>query len=98
MNSAESIKTFAEFLNAQSDKAAAQDMLVGYHCHGGDFATVDGRMAYDMLFEQLKPAVNMQVDIGHALNAKVDPVVYFKKFPGRAKTVHLRETTDKKFN
>ena len=98
MKSAETIKTFAEFLNAQSDKAAAQGMLVGYHCHGGDFATVDGRMAYEMLFEQLKSAVNMQVDIGHALNAKVDPVVYFKKFAGRAKTVHLRETEDKKFD
>lgn len=98
MKSAETIKTFAEFLNAQSDKAAAQHMLVGYHCHGGDFAMVNGRMAYEMLFEQLKPAVNMQVDIGHALNAKVDPVVYFKKFAGRARTVHLRETGDKKFD
>src|SRR5512137_1199280 len=98
MKSAETIKTFAEFLNAQSDKAAAQDMLVGYHCHGGDFTKVDGRMAYEMLFEQLKPEVNMQVDIGHALKAGVDPVVYFKKFAGRAKTVHLRETEDKKFD
>ena len=98
MKSVETIKTFAEFLNAQSDKAAVQAMLVGYHCHGGDFAVVDGRMAYEMLFEQLKPAVNMQVDIGHALNAKVDPVVYFKKFAARAKTVHLRETEDKQFD
>ncbi len=98
MESAESIKKFAAFLNAASDKAAAQQMLVGYHCHGGDFNRVDGRMAYEMLFEQLKPAVNMQVDIGHALKAGVDPVVYFKKFAGRAKTVHLREAEDKKFD
>jgi sugar phosphate isomerase/epimerase len=98
MKSAESIKQFAQFLNAASVKAAAQQMLVGYHCHGGDFARVDGRMAYEMLFEQLKPEVNMQVDVGHALKAGVDPVVYFKKFAGRAKTVHLRETDDKKFD
>ena len=98
MKSAETIKKFAEFLNAVSVKAAAQQMLVGYHCHGGDFTKVDGRMAYEMLFEQLKPEVNMQVDIGHALKAEVDPVVYFKKFAGRAKTVHLREADDKKFD
>lgn len=98
MKSTESIKGFAQFLNAQSDKAAAQGMFVGYHCHGGDFAIVDGHMAYETLFEQLKPAVNMQVDVGHALNAKVDPIVYFKKFAGRAKTVHLRETDEKKFD
>lgn len=98
MQSAASIKQFAEFLNAASAKAEAQQMLVGYHCHGGDFAKVDGRMAYEMLFEQLKPAVNMQVDIGHALKAGVDPVVYFRKFAGRAKTVHLRETGDKTFD
>jgi sugar phosphate isomerase/epimerase len=98
MKSGESIKKFAEFLNFTSDKAGAQQMLVGYHCHGGDFTKVDGRMAYEMLFEQLKPEVNMQVDIGHALKAGVDPVVYFKKFAGRAKTVHLRESDDKKFD
>ncbi len=98
MKSAETIKKFAEFLNAASVKAAAKQMLVGYHCHGGDFNRVDGRMAYEMLFEQLKPEVNMQVDIGHALKAGVDPIVYFKKFAGRAKTVHLRETDDKKFD
>ena len=98
MQTAASIKQFAEFLNATSVKAAAQQMLVGYHCHGGDFAKVDGRMAYEMLFEQVKPEVNMQVDIGHALKAGVDPVVYFKKFAGRAKTVHLRENGDKKFD
>ena len=98
MKSAESIKKFAEFLNAAAVKAGAQQMRVGYHCHGGDFAKVDGRMAYEMLFEQLKPEVNMQVDIGHALKAGVDPVVYFKKFAGRATTVHLRESDDKKFD
>ena len=98
MKSADSIQKFAAFLNAASAKAGAQQMLVGYHCHGGDFAQVDGRMAYEMLFEQLKPEVNMQVDIGHALKAGVDPVVYFKKFAGRAKTVHLRESEDKKFD
>lgn len=98
MKTTESIKKFAEFLNAASDKARARQMLVGYHCHGGDFAKVDGRMGYEMLFEQLKPEVNMQVDIGHALKAGVDPVVYFKKFAGRAKTVHLRESDDKKFD
>jgi sugar phosphate isomerase/epimerase len=98
MQSAASIKQFAEFLNATAQKAAAQQMLVGYHCHGGDFAKVDGRMAYEILFEQLAPAVNMQVDIGHAFRAGAEPVVYFKKFAGRAKTVHLRETADQKFD
>jgi sugar phosphate isomerase/epimerase len=98
MQSAASIKKFAEFLNAASVKAGAQQMFVGYHCHGGDFAKVDGRMAYEMLFEQVKPEVNMQVDVGHALKAGVDPIVYFKKFAGRAKTVHLREADDKKFD
>lgn len=98
MQSAASIKQFAEFLNATAVKAAAQQMLVGYHCHGGDFNRVDGRMAYEMLFEQLKPEVNMQVDIGHAIKAGVDPVVYFRKFAGRAKTVHIRETADKTFD
>lgn len=98
MLSAASIAKFAAFLNAAADKAAARQMLVGYHCHGGDFNRVDGRMAYEMLFEQLKPEVNMQVDIGHALKAGVDPVVYFKKFAGRAKTVHVREAPDKPFD
>ena len=95
MESEASIKAFAAFLNDASKKCAAQKMRVGYHAHGFDFNKLNGKMAYEILFSQLDPAVNMQIDIGHCLNAGADPVAIFKEFPGRSRTVHLREVKDK---
>lgn len=95
MKTADDVKKFATFMNETAAKVKDQGMFVGYHCHGGDFDKIDGVMMYEMLFDQLVPEVNMQVDIGHALKAGVDPIVYLKKFAGRAKTVHLRENPPK---
>ena len=33
----------------------------------------------------------MQLDIGHAVHAGADPVAVMKRYPGRAKTVHVKD-------
>ena len=93
MKSPEAIKETAAFYNEVAKKAAKQGMLVGYHAHGGDFKKVGGsdETGWNMLFENLDPEVVMQLDVGNCQGGGCDPIAVFKKFPGRAKTVHLKE-------
>ena len=91
--SIDTIKETAKFFNEVAAKAAKQGMMVGYHAHGDDFKKVDGQSetAWNMLFENLDPQVVMQMDVGNCQGGGCDPIAVLKKFPGRAKTVHLKE-------
>jgi sugar phosphate isomerase/epimerase len=91
--SIDSIKETAKFFNDVAAKAKKQGMSVGYHAHGGDFVKVGGQTetAWNMLFENLDPQVVMQMDVGNCQGGGGDPIAILKKFPGRAKTLHLKE-------
>jgi sugar phosphate isomerase/epimerase len=98
MKSEAGIAELAALLNQVSAECQAQKMVVGYHCHGFDFAKINSRFAWDLLFSQLKPEVNMQLDIGNCLGGGGDPIAMLKKFPGRSWTVHIKEVADKTFD
>ena len=97
MESPETIEETAKFYNSVAKKAEKQGMRVGYHAHGGDFKKVGGtdKTAWNMLFENLDPEVVMQLDVGNCQGGGCDPIAVLKKFPGRAKTVHLKENGGK---
>ena len=88
----------AKMFNELVDKAAAEGMFVGYHNHHVEFTPMDGEMPWDTFFGNARPEVVMQVDTGNALHGGADPVPFVKRYPGRAKTVHLKEfsSTDDK--
>jgi sugar phosphate isomerase/epimerase len=81
----------AKLFNELADKVKAEEMLVGYHAHGGDFKKFDGEFAWDILFGATKPEVVMQLDLGNCMDGGGDPVAELKKFPRRATTIHLKE-------
>ncbi len=91
MSARESIKELAGILNETADKLAPLGLFTGYHAHGFDFEMVDGEIAWDLLFSQTKPEVIMQMDIGNCANGGGDPIGTLRKFPGRARTVHLKD-------
>jgi len=87
----------AKLFNDLSAKAAEEGMLVGYHNHHTEFTEMDGEMPWDTFFGNTNPEVVMQVDTGNALHGGADPVPFVSRYPGRAKTVHLKEySTDHK--
>ena len=95
---ADSIKEFAKFLNDAQTQCAPHGMTVGYHAHSFYFAKIDGRFAWEILFSQLSPELNMQMDVGNSLDGKGDPVAMLKEFPGRTRTIHIKEFQDKTFD
>ena len=83
----------ADLFNAAAATLEPKGIRIGYHNHGFDFKPLpeDGSLPWDLFFDHTDPAVIMQVDIGNALKAGADPIHYLKKYPGRAKLVHLKE-------
>ena len=98
MATEESIKAFAEELTVTADLCGKEGMRVGYHAHPFDFARIGGRTAWEILFSHAGPEVVMQMDVGNCLGGGGDPIAMLKQFPGRAKTVHIKEYEEKTFD
>lgn len=81
----------AGILNEAAEKLSAEGMFTGYHAHGFDFATVDGEIAWDILFSNTRPEVIMQMDIGNCAGGGGDPIGTLRRFPNRARSVHLKD-------
>ncbi len=98
MGSATTIAELATLLNQAAAECRPHKMAVGYHAHPFDFAKVDGRFAWEMLFSRTQPEVNMQMDIGNCLAGEGDPIAMLKEFPGRTRTIHIKEHQEKTFD
>jgi len=97
MGSEEAVAELAGLLNKAAAQLRPHKMIVGYHAHPFDFAKIGGRFAWEILFSRTQPEVNMQMDTGNCLAGNGDPIAMLKQFPGRARTVHLKEYQDKTF-
>ena len=92
MASVEGVQEFADALNDTADKLAGEGMFTGYHAHGFDFKVLENdEIAWDILFSNTKPEVIMQMDIGNCADGGGDPIATLRKFPNRARSVHLKD-------
>lgn len=83
----------AEKFSAAAEIAAKNGMYVGYHAHGHDFEKMDGDLtAWDVFASHSSAAVQLQLDTS---NCPLDPYGFVAKYPGRGKTIHLKETGEK---
>ncbi len=90
-------KGAAALLNELAEKLEPHGMVTGYHNHWVEFQPApDGVLPWDAFFGTAREDVVMQVDTGNAMYGGGDPVVYLEKYPGRAKTVHLKELREPK--
>ena len=80
-----------KYFNELSERLAPHGMKIGYHCHGGDFADVDGRTAWEIFGDSTNADVLLQLDIGNCLGGGGDPIAMLKKFPGRSITLHIKD-------
>ena len=97
MGSEAGITELANILNGTAVQCLPEKMTVGYHAHNFDFEKIKGRFAWDLLFSQTDAVVNMQMDVGNCLSGNGDPIAMLKKFPGRTRSIHIKEHQDKTF-
>ena len=90
-NSADAWRETAKLFTELSAKVKSQGMRVGYHNHDSEFRTLDGQIPWDVFCSNSGKDVITQLDFGHVVHGGGDPVAALKKYPGRAKTVHVTD-------
>jgi sugar phosphate isomerase/epimerase len=87
------VEKLANILNTIAHKAKDAGLEFLYHNHNFEFEkNKDGIVPIDYLLEHLDPKyVNFQMDLYWVTKAGVDPVAYFKKYPGRFKMWHVKD-------
>jgi sugar phosphate isomerase/epimerase len=81
----------AEILNGAAETLAPLGMMTGYHAHPFDFVYHGDETAWEILFSHTTQDVVMQMDIGNCANGDGDPIAMLRKFPGRARSLHLKD-------
>jgi len=77
--------------NRIAEKAKARGLYIGYHAHGYDSNLLDGIPSWERFFDATVPEVVHQMDIGNYKDGGGDPYAMIAKYPGRSRTVHLKE-------
>jgi sugar phosphate isomerase/epimerase len=91
MSKLDTVMELARILNETAAKLKPLGMRTGYHAHGFDFVQHGDQTAWEILFSNTEQDVIMQMDIGNCANGGGDPIAMLHKFPGRAKSVHLKD-------
>jgi sugar phosphate isomerase/epimerase len=86
-------KRAAETFNRAGEESQKAGIQFAYHNHVEEFkALPDGKLPYDILLSESDPKfVKMEMDLGWAYEARVDPLKYFTQFPGRFPVVHVKD-------
>ncbi len=90
-NSLAAWKATAQIFSDISSRLKPYGIRLAYHNHAPEFHPMDEELPFEVFFNNTSGDVIMQMDVGHVVHAGADPVHYFKKYPGRAATVHLSE-------
>ena len=89
--SAQAAAETGKMFNELSERLKPHGMQIGYHCHGGDFAKVEGRTAWELFGENTKADVLLQLDVGNCLGGGGDAIGMLRKFPGRSVSIHIKD-------
>ena len=89
------LKVVCNYMNAIGKLVKENGMQFGYHNHSHEFNEVEGVPAYDFMVENTDPElVFFQMDVHWADNARVSPVEYFKRYPGRFTCLHIKDVAE----
>ncbi len=82
---------YARQFNEIAEKLKPHQMRVGFHNHARELEPLEGKLPYDVFLDNTSPEVIMQMDLAHYPEHNLNPVDYMKRYPGRARTVHVKD-------
>lgn len=92
IGTADEIKASAATLQKAGEQAKKAGLTLVYHNHDAEFKTTDGIVAYDYFLSQVSADIlRMELDLGWALKAGMNPVELFRKHPGRFPLWHVKD-------
>jgi sugar phosphate isomerase/epimerase len=88
----EACRHAAEVFNKAGEAAARHGMGFFYHTHGYEFVPFGNGTLFDLLVRETNPKnVSFQMDIFWVAHAGQDPAKLLEKYPGRWKSLHLKD-------
>jgi sugar phosphate isomerase/epimerase len=84
-------KPVADRLNSIAEKLEPAGLKVGYHNHQPEFTPIGGKRPIEILAENTKPSVMLQLDVGTCLEVGSDPVAWIRANPGRIRSIHCKD-------
>jgi hydroxypyruvate isomerase len=92
-NSLDDYRRVADRFNRAAEMAAKAGLRFAYHNHDVDFAPLEHRLPFDVLLESSDAAlVGYELDLYWIVRSGQDPLRYFKRWPGRCKLVHVKDS------
>ena len=92
LGTADEIKEAVEVLNKSGEACKKAGITLCYHNHTHEFENVEGQIPYHVLLSQINEDIlKMELDLGWATVAGIDPVDLFKKHPGRFPLWHVKD-------
>lgn len=85
------IKRACERFNQASAVAVENGLTFGIHNHWWEFLPVDGRYPYQIMLEQLDPAVFFEIDTYWVQTAGLDATQIVKEIGSRAPLLHIKD-------
>jgi sugar phosphate isomerase/epimerase len=85
-------RRLAELFNRVGEKCHQAGMQLVYHSHNFEFRPIDGTEPFDLLVRQTDPKFfQIELDTYWVARAGRDPVDFFRKYPGRVVTLHIKD-------
>lgn len=86
-------RRIADRLNRAGEAASRAGLRFAYHNHAFEFTPMENRLPYDVLLEATDPAhVSLELDLYWITKGGQDPLVYFARWPGRFRLVHVKDS------
>jgi len=96
MRSLEAWKETGQRFAQMAETLRGHGMRLGYHNHAVEFKPVDGETPWAIFLNSSGSNVMIELDLGNAGFAGVDPVETLKNLQARAKFVHVKDFTPTK--
>jgi sugar phosphate isomerase/epimerase len=84
-------KAIADKLNSAAETLQPSGLKTGYHNHQAEFTGAPGQRPIEIIAENTKSTVMLQLDVGTCLEAGADPVAWIRANPGRIRSIHCKE-------
>ncbi len=95
MRNAEEVHAFAKRLNELGEISKKSGLMVTYHNHTQEFAPCEDARIIDILLDETDPElVGFELDAGWCAAAGVDPIEHVKRYSGRVKLLHVKESSE----
>ena len=86
-------KRLPGMLNTFAAQAKSQGLRFAYHNHDFEIRPIDGVRPYDLLVSGTDPSlVDFEMDLYWVVFGGGDPLDFFRRYPGRFKMVHVKDS------